>query len=172
MNRIDINIRPATVDDAEQMAALFMRCWLISLKDFAPDGFIDQFSHETQKQKYRQRAIDPGWLMYIAEQGGNVLGMITARDNPSEPVIYQKEVRALYVDPDFQRQGIGELLLSKVFSVFKKHSIRNAMLWCIKANHRAGSFYEKHGGKKLEGINPPQEYAAMPHLVYTWEFVS
>src|ERR1700735_1248061 len=86
-------IRCAVAADAEQMAALFMRCWQINLKEFTPDGFIDQFSHEIQKQKYIQRARDPNWIIFVAESGDKIVGTITGRDNPVEPSSYQKEVR-------------------------------------------------------------------------------
>jgi GNAT superfamily N-acetyltransferase len=166
-----IKIRLATVEDAEQIARLFMRAWHISLKDIVPDGFLDQFSHEKQKEKYIQRVADPEYILLVAELNGDIVGMIGAKDNHTESLSYQKEIRAMYVDPDFQRQNIGSLLLERMFLELKKSQPRNAMLWCIKANKTAGSFYEKHGGKRIEtNIKPPAEYSAIPHVIYGWEF--
>lgn len=171
MKSIEVNIRPARVDDAEQIATLFMRAWHISLKDIVPDDFLDQFRHEKQKEKYKQRVADPEYMLLVAENNGDIVGMIGARDNQGQSLSYRKEIRALYVDPDFQKRGIGSLLLGRMFLELKKSQACNAMLWCIKANAAACSFYEKHDGKRIEtNINPPEEYSAMPHIIYAWEF--
>ncbi len=171
MNSTEVKIRPAESKDAQQMATLFMRCWQISLKDFTPPGFIDQFSPEVQKQKYLERLTDPRWTMFVVESDNRIIGMIAGKNNSAEPLAYEKEIRAMYVDPDFQKQGIGSLLFKELFSDFQKRQVRNAMLWCIKANYPACSFYEKHGGCKIENIKPRPEYSSMLHVIYTWEFL-
>ena len=96
--------------------------------------------------------------------------MVGARDNQFEQLNYQKEIRAMYVDPDSQRLGIGTLLFDRILSELKQQHTESLMLWCIKANEAACSFYEKHGGQRIENIVPPKEYSAMPHVVYAWQF--
>jgi GNAT superfamily N-acetyltransferase len=108
-------------------------------------------------------------VLLVAESNGKILGMIGVKDNDSEPLSYQKQITAMYVDPDFQRQGIGTLLLKSAFAQLKNQGVGSAMLWCIKSNRPACSFYEKYGGKCIENIKPPEEYAAMPHVIYAWE---
>ena len=76
--------------------------------------------------------------------------MIGAKDNNSEPLNYQKEIRAMYVDPDFQRKGIGTMLLDRILSELKEQQARSAMLWCIKANAAACSFMKNTAEKNLK----------------------
>ncbi len=70
MNSVNVKIRPATVTDAEPLATLFMRAWHISLKDIVPDGFLDRFEYETQKNKYIDRATDHDYSLIVAEYDG------------------------------------------------------------------------------------------------------
>ena len=169
MKKINISIRKAVANDAEEMAQLFMRAWQISMKHFVPDGFVDQFQIEIQKEKYASRATDPQWTLLVAQYNDKIIGMIGAVNDNTERSFYQREIKSMYVDPDFQKQGIGKLLIEKLFLDLKKQQVQSAMLWCIKANQPACSFYEKHGGQKIENIPPPEEYSTMPHVIYAWK---
>jgi GNAT superfamily N-acetyltransferase len=163
-------IRLARHDDGAAMAQLFMRVWHTNLKDHVPEGFLDQFKHETQREKYTSRAIDPNWLVLVAESNAKVVGMLGATNNDTAPLIYKKQIKAMYVDPDSQSKGIGTALLKSGFAELTGIGSFNTMLWCISSNQQACSFYEKHGGKRIEGIAAPTEYSIVPHLIYAWEF--
>lgn len=63
------------------------------------------------------------------------------------------------------------MLFKNIFLELKKEGAVNTRLWCIKANSAACSFYKKHGGKRIENVRTPQEYSAMPHIIYAWEFL-
>lgn len=162
-------IRPATPEDGEGIAALFMRVWGVTLKPFLPDGFLSRFEHDVQKQKYAERAADPGWTLFVAEGGGRIVGMIGAKDNDAEPFTYQKQVKAMYVDPDAQGRGVGTALLEVLFETLRNGGVKSAMLWCIAGNARARGFYEKRGGRGIAGVAAPQEYDALPHVAYGWD---
>ena len=169
MSELNLNIRPAQPSDAEGMARISMRAWHITLKDIVPDGFLDQFEHEKQKAKYAQRAVDPAWLLFVAECQGKIVGMIGSQNNDSEPRFYEKQIKVMYVDPDFQNRGVGKALLANIFAELRQQGIERVMLWCITANKTACSFYERSGGRKIECVDPPEEYAAMPHVIYAWD---
>jgi GNAT superfamily N-acetyltransferase len=163
-----VNVRRALASDADGMASVSMRAWHLNLKDIVPEGFLDQFVFEKQREKYAERALNSTWILLVAEFDGKI-GMIGAQSNDSEPLIYDKQIKVMYVDPDFQNQGIGKALLASLFAELKKQGVERAMLWCITANEVACSFYEKLGAKRIESIKPPAEYGAMPHVVYAWD---
>jgi ribosomal protein S18 acetylase RimI-like enzyme len=162
-------VRRAKPEDGEEIARLFMRAWHISLKHLLPEGFLDKFEHRVQRDKYAERAKDPDWALYVAEADGRVAGLIGAKDNDTPPPGYQKQIKSMYVDPDFQRRGLGQALLKHLFAEMKKDGVKNAMLWCISTNAPACAFYEGQGGRKIEGVPLPEEYAALPHVVYAWD---
>jgi len=166
---IAVTIRRACASDAEGMASVSMRAWHLSLKDILPDGFLNQFEYDKQREKYAERSLDSAWILLVAECAGKIVGMIGGKDNDSEPLQYEKQIKVMYVDPDFQNRGIGRALLAAIFTELKKEGVARVMLWCMKANDAACSFYEKCGAERMESIEPPEEYKAMPHVVYAWD---
>jgi GNAT superfamily N-acetyltransferase len=161
-------IRPAAPEDSESIAEIFMRVWNITLAEFVPAGFLKRFAYETQKTKYAERAVDPNWILLVAVVDDKIVGFVGAKDNDAKPLQYQKQIRSMYVDPDWQRQGIGSVLFSAIENELKNRGSQTMMLWCIKANAKACSFYEKHGGKRVENVTPPLEYSEMPHVIFAW----
>lgn len=69
----------------------------------------------------------------------------------------------LYIDPEFQRQGVGTALLQWAK---EKHST-GLELRTHQQNRRACEFYEKLGFVAVKyGISPPPE--SVPDVVYHW----
>src|SRR6516225_4456506 len=85
-----VNVRRALASDADGMASVSMRAWHLNLKDIVPEGFLDQFVFEKQREKYAERALNSTWILLVAEFDGKI-GMIGAQSNDSEPLIYDKQ---------------------------------------------------------------------------------
>ena len=69
----------------------------------------------------------------------------------------------LYVDPEFQRQGVGTALIQ---DAREKHPT-GLQLVTHQQNRRACEFYEKRGFKPIKyGISPPPE--SVPDVEYHW----
>jgi GNAT superfamily N-acetyltransferase len=164
-------IRPAQSQDAEALATLFMRVWSITLAPILPVGFLDQFDFEDQKAKYIERANDPNWILLVAVENGKVVGLVGARDNDVEALSYKKQIRSMYVDPDWQGKGVGSALFLQIRKELIERNAKNMMLWCITANEQARSFYEKHGGRLIEDVTLPEEFSVMPHIIYVWDAI-
>jgi GNAT superfamily N-acetyltransferase len=166
-----LKIRRVSIDDCEALGNLFMRVWRISLKALAPEGFLEQFKLDTQIRKYAQRAAASDWVLFLAECDDEIVGMISATDNFDEPKVYKKQIKSMYVDPDHQRTGVGSMLLNTMFEHLQDGKTENVMLWCIRNNVPASNFYQKFGGRKIENVEPPEAYAAMPHVIFAWDLM-
>lgn len=62
------------------------------------------------------------------------------------------EVQKLFVEPAFQKNGIGTRLL--LFAVNEKNA---RMLWALEKNVRAIAFYERHGFEKTGDRKPEDD---------------
>ncbi len=51
-NQNKVKIRPAVIQDSDQLATLFMNVWHTDFKNLLPKDFLNQFQNEKQKQKY------------------------------------------------------------------------------------------------------------------------
>jgi len=72
-------------------------------------------------------------------------------------------VDQLYIDPDYQRRGIGRSLLN----LARERSPDHVWLYTLQVNVSAREFYEKHGfvAEKF-GVSPPPE--SEPDVEYHW----
>jgi len=61
------------------------------------------------------------------------------------------EIFKLYIDPFFQGQGIGNILIKDCIKHAKKHNIRKIFLWVLEKNYNARKVYEKYGFKADNG---------------------
>ncbi|BCA54518.1 N-acetyltransferase [Nitrospira sp. KM1] len=76
-----------------------------------------------------------GEVMYVAEASGKIVGF-------SEVIPQANELRAVYVDPDFGRRGLGAKLLGAVESDAKNAGCKR--LW-THSSVNAKAFYERNG---------------------------
>jgi GNAT superfamily N-acetyltransferase len=75
----------------------------------------------------------------------------------------QDFIDQLYIHPDYQRRGIGKVLLNFA----REQSPEHVWLYTLQNNVNARAFYEKNGfvAEKF-GISPPPELA--PDVEYHW----
>ena len=93
--------------------------------------------------------------VWIAEVDGKIAGFIA----------FQKGwVNHLYIDPPFQRQGIGRKLLE-----IAKRSSDALKLWVFEINSPAIAFYEKEGFRIIERTRGARNEARMPDVCMMWE---
>lgn len=144
------------------------------------DGFVEEginiqiekvhLQEELDNQKNR---IQQNYKNYfVAQTDDNIVGLIAYLE-PCDAVLMAlkelkinpvsiKEIVALYVNPLFQRQGIGSLLFSKIISVLKK---QNTEYFAISTGYKKGrSFWTKKLGK--ESVVFPTYYSGWPCSVW------
>lgn len=70
----------------------------------------------------------------------------------------------LYVNPDYQRLGLGRALLNHARALSPEH----LWLYTLQINANGRTFYEKNGFRAVKfGISPPPE--AEPDVEYHWD---
>ena len=105
-----IQVRRATTNDAKKVSCLLCACY----EDF---GRTDSFSHDVVEGLKKTRGSvacvrdDISCQdVFVAEGGGRIKGMVSVRDN---------EITRLYIDPAFQRKGLGRALFSYAESILR-----------------------------------------------------
>jgi GNAT superfamily N-acetyltransferase len=77
--------------------------------------------------------------------------------------VNQDFIDQLYIDPDFQRRGIGKALLDFARTLTPDH----LWLYTLQVNFMARAFYEKNGfAAEKFGFSPPPENE--PDVEYHW----
>lgn len=125
------HIRAATVQDVSRVAEILVFNNRINFFPiFKDEGF--SFGKMQVLTVANEYLSDEELLRqtYVYDDG-LIRGMITAGDG---------EVKKLYVDPFFQKRGIGEKLLNYAI---REHQVN--FLWALEKNPGAIRFYQRHG---------------------------
>ena len=133
-------IRKATKNDASRIAEIFIfskRCAFRNL-------FQNDFTAFNEMQVldlalyYRdtEHVLDD---VYVYDDG-IVKGVMTL--DPSEDQNSSRYLKELYIEPFFQKQGIGSALLNYFLDKAKEDDMTSVFLWVMEKNVNARSFYE------------------------------
>ena len=137
-----ITIRAATKDDFPRVARMHYAVWRRSWAGILIKPLLGILgpARRWATEVYPQNLSRPGWAMWIAESGGQPVGVVIFGPDEAEPESTQ--VDALYIQDDRQRGGIGGLLLEAVLS---ERPSGDVILWCAEQNAKGRRFYEKNG---------------------------
>lgn len=126
-------IRPASAEDASRIAEIIVTNYRINFYPFFHND--SYYFGELNVVKMAAEYSDGSQELrnsYVYDDGV-VKGIIR---------ISGHEVKKLYVEPQFQSQGIGAKLLE-----FAVHKLEVSELWALEYNTRGISFYQKNGFK-------------------------
>jgi len=139
-----MQLRAATVADAEQLERIRVRAWQVGYRHVFPAEALDAMPVDARRWvESLTHGFEDGQTCVVAEDERGVLGWATfgsARD----PEDRYGEVRGLYVDPDRWGLGAGRALLARAESELARRW-DEAVLWTLADNPRTRRFYEANG---------------------------
>ena len=114
---------------------------LAALKE-APYAFGSTYEREVKAPEATWRAGLQSRTRFVAEVGNEVVGTVSGGPGKARDA---SAVTAMWVDPAFRGQGIGDLLLTTVLDWVRSHHYREAFLWVTEGNENAERLYLRHG---------------------------
>lgn len=144
-----ISIRKADCSDLRQISYVHVDTWRDAYRGIIDRQILDKLSYGRSQDNWKRCQDRMSEYFYVAESEHTIVGFITGGRQRQEELIYDAEVYAMYVLPEFQRQGIGKLLLNKIVQDFHHENWQQFIIWCLKKNP-AKAFYETLGGLKSE----------------------
>ena len=107
-----------------------------------------------EDRNYFQNHVLPNNAIWIVETDHLVVAFMAMKDD---------FIDHLYVHPEFQRRGVGQMLLEFA----KQRSPKHVWLYTLQINSNARAFYEKNGFvPEVYGISPAPENE--PDVQYHW----
>jgi ribosomal protein S18 acetylase RimI-like enzyme len=101
-----------------------------------------------------QRLATPGDTFFGAFDGGELVGAICLRTQDGRKDRHSAELKALVVDPQRQRRGIGRTLVAHLLAHAREEKhIRQLTLTVIDGNTNAQQLYDAFGFKPF-GLEP------------------
>jgi ribosomal protein S18 acetylase RimI-like enzyme len=121
-------IRPARVDEHDEIARVWMESW-------ASTGLEDASNFLLAKLRARiPFEIEQGWSLFVADQDDTIAAMLALH-------LPKKYLDQLFVAPEYQGRGLGRSLLA-----FTRQQLGDEIfLRCVRENEKAWRWYERDG---------------------------
>jgi GNAT superfamily N-acetyltransferase len=121
-------IRPARVDEYDEIARVWMNSWASTGLEDASDSLLANLRARVSRE------VESGWSLFVADDGGRFAAMLALRR--PDGCLGQ-----LFVAPDYQGKGLGKRLLA-----FAQEQMPNEIwLRCVRENEKAWRWYEREG---------------------------
>jgi GNAT superfamily N-acetyltransferase len=147
----ELLIRPYKSDDFITVTSLWRRA-----REQAFPKFQRVKGHTFEEDKaYFREVILVNNDVWVAELNGEAAAFMA---------IAGDFIDQLYVDPDYQRSGLGKALLDHARTLSPGH----LWLFTLQFNTHGRTFYEQNGFRAVKlGISPPPE--SEPDVEYHWD---
>jgi ribosomal protein S18 acetylase RimI-like enzyme len=155
-----MQIRDAIASDAHRIAQIHVTSWRAAYRGQMPDVVLDNLDVEKRAAFWRAHLNRQPTGTFLAELEGKIIGfcdLIRSRDQDSDPQIVA-EIAAIYVDPDFWRQGTGRILCLRALEAARHERFAAVTLWVLASNTAARNFYQNMGFH-LDGATKSESFA-------------
>jgi ribosomal protein S18 acetylase RimI-like enzyme len=121
-------IRPARVDEYDEVARVWMESWATTGIEAASDTLLERL-------RMRVRAeVAKGWSLHVADDGGKLAAMLALH-------LPDNYLDQLFVAPEYQGRSLGRMLLAFT----RAHLPDEIWLRCVRENEKAWRWYECEG---------------------------
>lgn len=150
---MEIKIEKAKIKDGKEIAFLQRDVWFQTYpnkkagitKSDIKNRFIDM-DKKVERWKQNIKNQKENELILVAKAENKIVGFCVATKRFKE-----NNITAIYIDPAFQRQGIGSMFMKKIFSWFGDKKV---YVLVAEYNKKAVNFYKKFGfvdtGKRIK----------------------
>ncbi|MBC3831075.1 GNAT family N-acetyltransferase [Undibacterium amnicola] len=150
----EIQLRRATVADAEAIAAIRIEGWRTTYRGMIPDSYLNEMDMNENVLHWRTilQALpvkEDSLCVYVAVSEDEIVGFVSAMKLPEAKLDKDGEINAIYIRPQWQRCGIGKRMLHKAARSLQAMGCTSCVIWVIDGNSQARNFYEELGGEIL-----------------------
>ena len=169
-------IRRATKRDAAEIGRVHVETWQSTYAGLLPDKTLGQMSDVRQSAWWTRVLADPKEARGVFVADDEAMGIVgfgscgPVREPPdglNGTEARVGEVYTLYVESDFQNQGLGRRLLDALFRQLRADGYDTAVLWML-ADNPTRFFYEGMGGEIVGNRREPFAGTDVDEVAYAW----
>jgi ribosomal protein S18 acetylase RimI-like enzyme len=163
-----MKIRKANSTDAKGVAKVQVNSWKTTYKNIVPDEYLKQMTYESRGQKWKD--IISNQAVFVAETNeGEIVGFSNGgKERTGKYPNYKGELYAIYILEEYQRNGLGKLLLEPIIEDLKQKEIFSMTVLVLEKNN-SRLFYESLGAKKIDTVEIEILDKKLNELVYGWK---
>ena len=162
-------IRPATVDDAADIAHVHVSSWRTTYRGLMPDAVLAGLSVERRSEFWYQvieRAKKQ--FVFVVENEGRIIGFVNGGPEQEADPHHTAELYALYLLREHQGHGYGWALFETTVKTFVERGHTAMLLWVLSSNPSRG-FYEAVGGRYLKTKPLELGGVTLTEVAYGWD---
>ena len=134
-------IRGAEVSELTKLAEIYWAAWHLAFSKHFPAESLARVSVDDFEDRWRGFFAEENIRSFVYERDSDPLGFVTCRVQYGDPA----EIVSMMVSPTCVRTGIGSKLMEKALSHLFENECKTAILWVVRENTNARSFYERFG---------------------------
>jgi len=144
-------IRLATPHDATAIAQVRVMAWRTTYRGMIPAAYLDAMKVEDSAALWERilTASPNTTSTFVAEVEGLVVGFASGLMLPEPKLGFDAELSAVYLEREYQRQGVGRRLVARVAAAQQAHAATGLIAWVIAGNKGARAFYESLGAELI-----------------------
>lgn len=153
-----IEVREATVDDADAMADVNAAGWRDGFREIVPEWYLEKLPIERWRREMSAGLASPRGDAFtrIGEVDGDFAGYCfvaaPGREVPDDSM--EAELVAVYVYESYWGKGVGRALVEEALGQAAKLGYEEIVLWTFSRNERALGLYGKLGFELDGGSRP------------------
>ncbi|NOH03488.1 MAG: GNAT family N-acetyltransferase [Chloroflexi bacterium] len=170
-----IAIRRATVDDAQEIAAVHITAWQETYPGIVPDEFLKNLSMERRTERWTASLSDPADLYHraiVAEMDGQVVGFSNYGPPQEKDSGFDGELYAIYILKSVQGCGIGRMLMTEAAKGLLELGLNSMLVWVLRENVHERGFYERMGGAYVHEKSIVIGGKELVEVAYGWRDLS
>lgn len=161
-------VRAATIDDAPAIARVHVASWRSTYRTMLSEDFLASLDETGYADRWRRFIGDSSTRAYVVEEEGAIVGFASGGRERAGEAGYTGELYAIYVAEGFQGRGHGRDLVRAVVSGLRELGLEDMIIWVLRDNTAARSFYERLGGVHVRSQPITIGSATLEEVSYGW----
>ena len=158
--------RFAMPSDGPGLARVQIRSWQAAYQGRIDDAYLQGLSVEQMAREWEKVFQSDASFTLLAQEkdAQTIVGFVTLgpyrdRDVSQNGLL---ELRALYIDPDHWRKGLGKKLTRLAMEECRRRKVGYLMLWVLESNEEAQKFYLNLGFHRDGGVKVDERMEGCP----------
>ncbi|MDQ3710854.1 MAG: GNAT family N-acetyltransferase [Acidobacteriota bacterium] len=166
-------IREADKSNAVGIARAQVDAWQTAYKGIVPDDYLASYTYEKRAERWRQilasQENQENYFPFVAEiKEKRIVGFASAGDVEESIEGFAGELIAIYLLENYQRRGIGKLLVKAIVERFLQQQTTSMLVWVL-ADNPFRAFYERLGGEVVSEKQIEIGGASLIAVSYGWK---
>jgi GNAT superfamily N-acetyltransferase len=151
-------VRTATVADAGEIARIQRETWRAAYADLIGAQALAELDATDTEQQWASAIKHPGTHVYLATEGGYVVGFCAAGVAPDSEVANAEGqlpddaastglIASVLVEPRWGRRGHAGRLLATAASALRADGAERGITWVAQSDHASLGFFRRAGWK-------------------------